>query len=550
MPIDKNILTMEDANSVIQHFTRGFLDFYTLDTRNLTTEDNLFSYDFVDVYRIEDNLKFTIANELWTKGFQIQDCNINNYDVDASGNEIEITGTGLEWVVLCLEMSSSFKHSNPLELEYIIEYSGRIRPFYQTHQLTFKCMNNEEPVAGKTFTNPSTGTTYTSNSNGQVSINVNPAKPGQRVLELTATHNGTTTTYKFPFIYIKSKFPIKNLNDNIIKDKKNMLWFKFLYNTNPFIQDETLFTGNNIKLKIGDEIYPIAGYNSNYDFVFENVSADADKLNMEVYIEGNEYIDRYSQFFDVDTSYLSFDDSADLKAELESENSAKTVLYTGDYLSQEINIDKDVNIIFNGEVESPLEKVFDVNNGAELSISNIIFTGNNLINIINGNVDLKNNNFIQCEDIIIKGNGNLNIDNCGFIDNSSCININGDVNINNTSFELCDDEYVDTSLVPFISTYGNLNFDYCDFKIDLYYLDKLGYSYVVLKIGGDFQTNGVNNNLLQKNDQFKMLNNKGSIHVETDNYKVSSKNNKAMTWNPVNTNTVFNNNVKIEYTGD
>ena len=329
-----------------------------------------------------------------------------------------------------------------------------------------------------------------------------------------------------------------------------MLWFKFLYNTNPFLQDEILFTGNNIKLKIGDERYPVAGYNSNYDFVFEDVSANADKLNMEVYIEGNEYIERYSQFFEVDTSYLSFDDSADLKAELESENCAKTVLYTGDYLSQEISIDKDVNIIFNGEVESPLEKVFDVNNGAELSISNIIFTGKNLINIIKGNVDLKNNNFIQCEDIIIKGNGNLNIDNCGFVDNSSCININGDVNINNTSFELCDDEYVDTSLVPFISTYGNLNFDYCDFKIDLYYLDELGYSYVALKIGGDFQTNGVNNNLLKKNDQFKMLNNKGTIHVETDNYKVSSKNNKAMTWNPANTNTVFNNNVKIEYIGD
>ena len=533
MPIDKEILTMEDANSVLQHFTRGFIDYYTLDTRNLTTEDNLFSYDFTDIYRIEDNLKFTIANEFWTGGFQIQDCNINNYSVDAAGNEIEISGSGLEWVVLCLEMSSSFKHSNPLELEYIIEYSGRIRPFYRTHQLTFKCKNNNQPVAGKTFTDPTTGTTYTSNSNGEISVNVS-----------------TTTTYKFPFIYIKSKFPIKNLNDNIIKDKKNMLWFKFLYNTNPFLQDEILFTGNNIKLKIGDERYPVAGYNSNYDFVFEDVSANADKLNMEVYIEGNEYIERYSQFFEVDTSYLSFDDSADLKAELESENCAKTVLYTGDYLSQEISIDKDVNIIFNGEVESPLEKVFDVNNGAELSISNIIFTGKNLINIIKGNVDLKNNNFIQCEDIIIKGNGNLNIDNCGFVDNSSCININGDVNINNTSFELCDDEYVDTSLVPFISTYGNLNFDYCDFKIDLYYLDELGYSYVALKIGGDFQTNGVNNNLLKKNDQFKMLNNKGTIHVETDNYKVSSKNNKAMTWNPANTNTVFNNNVKIEYIGD
>ena len=51
MPIDKKILTMEDANSVLQHFTRGFIDYYYLDTRNLTTEDNLFAYDFIDVYQ-------------------------------------------------------------------------------------------------------------------------------------------------------------------------------------------------------------------------------------------------------------------------------------------------------------------------------------------------------------------------------------------------------------------------------------------------------------------------------------------------------------------
>ena len=72
---------------------------------------------------------------------------------------------------------------------------------------------------------------------------------------------------------------------------------------------------------------------------------------MELFIEGNEYIDRYSQFFEVDTSYVSFDNTADLKAELESENSAKTVLYTGSFLEDTITIDKDVNIIFNGGMQ-------------------------------------------------------------------------------------------------------------------------------------------------------------------------------------------------------
>ncbi len=547
MPIDKKILTMEDANSVIQHFTKGFIDYYYLDTRDLTTEDNLFAYDFIDIYRVEGNIEFKIANEFYTRGFQVKDCNIEGYNVTASGDEISVTGTDLEWVVLCLEMSSSFKHESPIELEYIIEYSGRIRPFYRTHQLSFKCVNNNEPVSGKTFTDPSTGTTYTSNNNGEVSINVSPAKPGERVVELKTTHNGTQVTYNFPFIYIKSKFPIKILNDNIIKDKNNILNFKFLYNTNPFLQDEMFFNGNHIQLKTGNNTYNLDNY-GNSEFAF-NVPVSADKLNMEVYIEGNDYIERYSDFFEVDTSYVSFDDSADLKAELESENCAKTVLYTGDYFSQPINVNKDVHIIFNGECDSPLENIFNVNNNAELSISNIIFTGKNLINIIKGDVNFKNSNFIQCEDTIIKGNGNLNIDNCGFIDNVSCVKINGDVNINNSTFDLSDDEYVDTTKVPFLDVYGNLNFDYCDFKIDLYYLAELGYSYVALKIGGDFQTNGIKNNLLKKNDQFKMLNNKGVINVETDNYNVSSKNNKAMTWNLVGTNTVYNNNVTIEYRG-
>lgn len=549
MPIDKKILTMEDANSVLQHFTKGFLDYYYLDTRDLTTEDNLFAYDFIDIYRVEDNIGFKIANEFYTKGFQIKDCNIEGYDVTASGNEINITGSGLEWVVLCLEMSSSFKHNNPIELEYIIEYTGMIRPFFKTHQLSFKCLYGESPVAGKTFTDPSSGTTYTSNNNGEVFLNVNPAKPGERLIELNTTHNGTQTTYKFPFIYVKTKFPLKILNDNIIRDKNNILNFKFLYNTNPFLEnDDIFFNGNHIELRAANNTYSLGNYGDS-EFSFNLPAVSAEKLDMEVYIEGNDYIERYSEFFEVEANYLTIDDSGDLKTELESDNSAKTILYTGDYFSQQINIDKDVNIIFNGECDTPLENVFNIYNNAKLSISNIIFTGQNLVNIIKGNVALKNSNFIQCEGTIIKGNGNLNIDNCGFIDNTSCININGDATINNSTFELSDDDYVNTALVPFLDVYGNLNFDYCDFRIDLYYLEELGYSYVALKIGGDFQTNGINNNLLKKNDQFKMLNNKGIIHVETDNYTVSSKNNKAMTWNIVNTNTVYNNNVKIEYGG-
>lgn len=547
MPIDKKILTMEDANSVIQHFTKGFIDYYYLDTRELTTEDNLFSYDFIDIIRTEDNIIFKISNDFWTGGYRIEDCNIPDYSVTAIDNEIDISGIGLEWVVLSLELSSSFKHQNPVELECIIEYSGQIRPFYETHQLSFKCLNDNTPVVGKTFTDPNTSTTYTSNSDGEVFVDIDPDKPGNKNLVLNTNQNGTLITYIFPFIYIKTKFPICFLNENIVKDKNNILNFKFLYDSNAFLQDEMFFNGNHIQLRTGNNTYNLDNYgDSKFSF---NISVTADKLDMEVYIEGNNYIERYSKFFEVETSYVSFDNSLDLKTELESEDSAKTVLFTGNSINHQININKDVHIIFNGNCDTSLSNIFKVNNGARLTISNIIFHGNNFINIIKGEVDLKNNNFIQCYDTIIKGSGNLNIDNCGFIDNTSCVNINGDVNINNSTFDLSDNDFVNTALVPFLDVFGNLNFDYSDFKIDLNDLEELGYSYVALKIGGDFQTNGVNNNLLKNNNQFKMLNNKGIIHVETDNYIVSSKNNKAMTWNIVNTNTVYNNNVKIEYGG-
>ena len=389
----------------------------------------------------------------------------------------------------------------------------------------------------------------TTNSDGKIYLNVNPAKPGGRHVALKTTENGTQLTYKFPFIYVKSKFPLKILNDNIVKDKDNILDFKFLHNSYSFLQDSVFFPGNNIKLKTGGNSYNLANYEDG-EFSFNVPVNSDDKLNMELFIEGNDYIERYSKFFEVDTSYLSFDDSEDLKAELESENSAKTVLFTGDSLDDEININRDVNIIFDGDVESSLDNVFNVNNDAILSISNSVFTGKNLINVIKGEVSLKNNNFVHCTSTIIKGSGNLNIDNCGFIDNNSCININGDVNIKNTSFDLGDDDYVDTGLVPFLDVYGNLDFDFCDFTIDLHDLETLGYSYVMLRIGGDFQTNGIENNMLKKNDQFKMKNNTGVINVSTDDYEITSQNNKAITWNITNTNTVFNNYVKMEYVGD
>lgn len=550
MPINKKLLTMEDANSTIQHFTKGFIDYYTLDTRDLTTSDNLFSYDFIDIIRAENSITFKIENDLWTKGYMIKDCNIDNYSVNTSGNKIQITGTGLDWVVLCLELSSSFKHTNPSELEYIIEYTGRIRPFFMPLQLSFKCVDsNGDPVVGAVFTDSSGTRTFTTGSDGKIYFNVYPDTVGKSHVTLKTNENNTQLTYNFPFIYVKSKFPVKFLNDNIVKDKNNILDFKFLHNNYSYLTDSVFFNGNNIKLKTGGNSYDLANYN-NGEFSFNVPVSGDDKLNMELFIEGNDYIERYNKFFEVDTSYLSFDDSSDLKTELESENSAKTVLFTGNTLDDEINIDKDINIIFNGNCESSLDNIFNVNNNAKLDISNIGFTGKNLINIIKGDITLKNNNFTHCSDTIIKGSGNLNIENCGFIDNNSCININGDVNIKSTTFDLSDENYLDTGSVPFLDVYGNLDFDFCDFTIDLSRLDELGYSYVVARISKGYMTNGISNNNLLDNNVFPMKNNICDISVESASYEIKSKSKKSFTYTISSTNTVFSNQVSYQYIGD
>ena len=60
MGVNPKMLTVEDANSVISHFGRGFCDYYELDTRDLTSPDFWFAYDFIDIYRTEDIIQFSI----------------------------------------------------------------------------------------------------------------------------------------------------------------------------------------------------------------------------------------------------------------------------------------------------------------------------------------------------------------------------------------------------------------------------------------------------------------------------------------------------------
>ena len=53
------MLTVEDANSILKHFCKGFCDYYTLDTKDLDTVDTWFAWDFIDVYRVTNSISFT-----------------------------------------------------------------------------------------------------------------------------------------------------------------------------------------------------------------------------------------------------------------------------------------------------------------------------------------------------------------------------------------------------------------------------------------------------------------------------------------------------------
>ena len=121
------MLTMEDANSILCHFGKGFCDYYVLDTRDLTTVDTWFAYDFIDVYRVTGSISFNVKNSLWTGGFRVIDSNIGSPSVSVSGDSIVVSGSGLEWVILVLELSPEFNYGEIFELDYQVEYTPVIR---------------------------------------------------------------------------------------------------------------------------------------------------------------------------------------------------------------------------------------------------------------------------------------------------------------------------------------------------------------------------------------------------------------------------------------
>ena len=550
MGVNPKMLTVEDANSIITHFGKGFCDYYELDTRDLVSPDFWFAYDFIDVYRTEDTIQFSINNSLWTLGYYISDCNINDYSVDIEYNRITITGTELEWCVLVLEFSPEFTYDDYVALDFKPEYLPCIRPFYDDINLVMGFMDaiTGEGVAGLTVEDLIKSESLTTDEDGLIEVTSSINRHGDFDYILSVENGGEEVVYNFPFTRIKAELPARLVNDTVYRDKLNLLTFEFLFDDIYNITQDMLFNNNEFVLIVDNVEYEVHLFDGN-QFSFNVPIGSRNELTMTLQIGGNDYLNKYNLTYNVNCDFISFDNAAALKNELELDSSASVVVFTGTELDAQININKDVLIMFTDVVWSSNDSVFVVSDDATLRLQNCNFTGKTLVLLDEGNINCDTCIIQQSTDTLIKGEGNVVLKDCSFIDNISCVNVKGELDIQNSLFDLSDLSYYDSSSPAFITAYGDMSIDFCQFNVNLTDLTVLGLGYVLMLIGKDSTVNGVTSNELLQNEAFPVLKNVASVDVLSANYHIFGKNNKCMVWTVENTNTVYSNQLNVENVG-
>lgn len=543
--INKRLLTVEDANSIISHFGKAFCDYYILDTSQLS-DSNWFAYDFIGIIKSSSSISFEIKNDLWTGGYRILDCNIEDYTVEYANRYLVVSGTGIESVKLLLELSPEFSYDDVFELSYNPVYTPVIRPFYESVGLTMGFLDGEAPVTGMTVTNVTGGGTLTTDSNGLVTVSSGINKVGDYDYVLRCVNNSETVDYKFPYIRVPSELPIALLNNAVYRDKTNILEFKFLFDNGYGITQSMLFTDNIIKLRVDGKYYDVVSYTGS-TFRFEVPIGFNSHYAMQLVIGGNDYVDNYSVMFEVDTEFMSCSTGSALKTEVESLLSAGTVRFTGSVLDAMVNVTRDVNIVFTGVTSSSLDSVFTVKDGAVLGLDTVSFTGKTLVTITDGSVSVVNGSFTHSTAPLIQGTGDLTVKDSTFIDNYSCLDIDGNMNLYNVLFDLSDTNYLDNDSPAFVKCYGDLTIDFCRFCLDLHGLTSLGLSYVMLLLGKDGMTNNIDNSKLLENETFPIKKNTSEVNVESTHYHITNKSSKCMIWTIQNTNCVYSNQLEVEY---
>ena len=551
---NKRLLTVEDYNSIVEHFGKAVIDYYTLDTRVLIT-DNWFAYDFIEIFRDTDSIKFKINNSLWTGGYYIKECNINNPTVTVLDSTITVSAESLEYVVIVLELSSQYRFSANSEILYRPVFNRVIRPFYEDIDLNVCFIdNNDAPVVGLEVRDETKQSMLITNDEGMINVTspINRSGLDEYVFGVFQSTEGAD--YHLPIVRLKSELPVISISDNIFKDKVNTVSFKFLFDDEYNITDNMLFTDNNIVLRVNGKNYPINEYNDGtFDFIIDLNDYFGDIVNMELSIGGNDYLNSNTLNFIEEVHYFTTEDIDVLKEEIEDENGADTIIFAGEELNQSINVNRDISIEFSNPVFNDENNVipFIVDEKAVLTLKNLIYTTDNDTNVVlvnDGDLNCFNCNFEYCRSTVIYSKkGDVSVENSVFNNNYSCIYTNGNLSLYNSTFNLNDEDYVDTDSVAFIKVLTGLTIDYCKFNIELSNLSSLGLSYLFFKIGKNCIVNNVKSGNLLVNQSFPVKYNTSNVNVQSSRFIIHNSTNKCMIWTIEDTNTVYYNDMVVEY---
>ena len=541
--MNNKMLTVEDANSVLEHFGKAVLDYYTLDTR-LLSNVNWFAYDFITILKDTDNISFTVDNKLWTGGYYINDCNINNYTVDSSDTSLIISGVGLEYVVITFELSSDFLFDDTIfELNYNPVHFPFIKPFYEEKNFTVGLIDkNNNPVSNINIKDKINDTVLTTDNEGLINLNVKPAQEGLYDY-LLETSDSNQLEYKLPYMNIKVDLPVILMNDYIFKNKKQLISFRFLFDDVYDITEDMLFNDNTIVLTVHGTDYNIDSYSGSvFNFMLDLENVDTDTVSMVLNIEGNTYLNSNKIVFVERLNYFTTDNYDELQSELNSVDGADVIIYTGTELTNDVNINREVEIRFTNNIQ---EGVLQVNSDTVLVTPS--FENVNIIVSDDADLTVDGGSFIHTEGTVIKNNGTgtVTVKDCSFVDNYTCISSKGNVVLSDCVFELGDNEYLDTKTVAFVECLSDLTVNYCSFDINLSAVESIGFGYLFFKIAGT--VNSISKNNLNSNQVFPTLKNTGMVDVITERFNVHSKTNKCMVWTIENTNTVYSNDLEVEF---
>lgn len=530
--MNKKTITTEDYNSIWEHFSHGFIDYFSFDTSEV--KENIYSYDFLTVEKLTNKIRVIVENSLWTGGYYLLSARGTSSPVsEVIGNTIEFTGIGITDVSFIIELSPEITRVQTY-MPYKVNYPIYVRPFFKnfTQEVYFTTLT-DIPYANLTVVDVDGGNTYTTDANGRVNIPISGGGKAGHHNHLLKVNDDEINLY---YRIIKAEYRVAP-ESTIYRYYAGRCTFKLYFGHSESLNENKFYSNNDIYLLINGKRYDIQGHNLN-EMYFDLPAFRSETIDIQFVMGGNEYIDAVKYDYTVELPIKEYDSGYDLWRDYARGEIPEIVKFTGDDINDYV-LERDLKIIFTREIYSMTDIVVK---NCKLSLDNLnIDRVRGKIKLDNGELELKDCSFSHCPDVLIEGTGNITLNNVSFVDNVSCINVNGDLTVENCLFELADNSNVNITKIPFIKAFGNVNINNTIFNIELDGLDELGYSYVCMMINDKNTTNGVNNNLLNKNNTFDMKNNTGNISVNGNGYTITA----TITWTIQNSNVVFGNNLNV-----